>query len=126
MKTLSFIPSNVNKIKIYLQNFRDITKEPKNVIITRKHSGGKNYNGLLDLGIKEAEAKESIFRLTEKDYSSGPEPDHDYPDQDVCLFAPKINKKSAYVKLTLSIKRNIAKVLSFHPPKDLLCRPFDV
>lgn len=74
----------------------------------------KNMKSLAELGIKTPQAKNTILQLTYKDYCSGPEKDHEYPDCSIWTFGYEINDKEVYIKLSDDFSHNIAKCISFH------------
>ena len=111
------------EVREFLDKFRMVAGSPKRLILLRSYPGSKNSDGLLNLGMTEAEAKGEIFRLRTEDYSAGPEDDRDKPGQKVWKFAPIIRGHEVYVKLILTADGR-AKVLSFHPPEYPMPRPF--
>jgi len=66
-----------------------------------------------------------LLSLTANDYSSGPEPDLNFPG-DVWIFANEVEGKQLYIKLKIQDQghRKVAKCLSFHIAEHEICTPY--
>jgi hypothetical protein len=111
------------EVRQFLDKFRIAAGSPRQLVLLRSYPGSRNSDGLLHLGITEAQAKEEVFQLRMEDYSAGPEEDRDRPGQKVWKFAPFIAGHEVYVKLILT-EEGRAKVLSFHPADYPMPHPF--
>jgi hypothetical protein len=68
---------------------------------------------LATFGIAVTEVKPTVFALTETEYKSGPEPDHDGSPGEVWTFETDYLSWTVYIKLKIDEK--VATCLSFHP-----------
>jgi hypothetical protein len=110
------------EVKDFLLRFRKAAVSPDCLVLLRRHSGSKNAECLLELGMTESEAKGEVFRLAIEDYSKGPEADRDRDGQEVWMFCRKVLGREIYVKLVLTSEGR-AKVLSFHFPEFPMQKP---
>lgn len=64
----------------------------------------KNFETLIELGLKYSHVKEEILSLTPKEYSEGPLLDKDqtnYKDESFWIFGKKIQNNLIYIKLKI-------------------------
>jgi hypothetical protein len=85
----------------------------------------KNITSLASLGLTTEMRKGILLSLTANDYSSGPEPDLNFPG-DVWIFANEVEGKQLYIKLKIQDQghRKVAKCLSFHIAEHEICTPY--
>lgn len=81
----------------------------------------KNLDSLSQLGVTIDDAKNEIFKLTIKNYISGPSKDKDRTLGNVWIFGTSINGYEIYIKLSDNFKGNMAKCISFHKA-DFKCK----
>jgi len=87
----------------------------------------RNVQGLIDLGLAGASDIVPLFlSMTPDNYSSGPEPDHDRPGEEVWVFGMDVGEVEAYLKVKRIEDRRSgigrrALILSCHPSE----RPLD-
>ena len=79
----------------------------------------KNFETLLELGLKYSHVKQDILSLTPKEYSEGPLLDKDqinYKDEFFWIFGKNIQNKLIYIKLKIrkTNKYEEAVCMSFH------------
>jgi len=79
----------------------------------------KNFETLLELGLKYSHVKQDILGLTPKEYSEGPLLDKDqinYKDEFFWIFGKNIQNKLIYIKLKIrkTNKYEEAVCMSFH------------
>ena len=78
---------------------------------------GKNLEGISELGITLAQAREILRELNSDEYYKGPESDHNSSEEgDLWFFKKTIGQKAAYIKVKVGQRegRFFAKCLSFH------------
>lgn len=76
----------------------------------------KNLTSLASLGLTPEIRKEILLSLTVDNYSSGPEPDRDFPGEVLWKFGKEVGDKQVYIKLKIDDQghRKVAKCMSFH------------
>lgn len=84
----------------------------------------KNMQSIAELGITVPQALDVILQLTCENYSSGPEVDHDYPEQSVWVFGTTIDGEEIYIKLSDDFKYSVAKCISFHKADFAILYPY--
>jgi hypothetical protein len=98
------------QIKDFLKRFKQAANEQgKWWLVNRR----VNLQGLASLGIAVSDVKPTVLALTEAEYKSGPEADHDGSPGEIWTFETDYLGKTIYIKLKLD--KNRAKCLSFHP-----------
>lgn len=112
--TQSEIKDFLFKFKFFAQNFECFS------VIERD----KYLQSLAELGISSSQARNVILQLTYKNYSSGPEPDLDYPGHNVWKFGYNLDGEEIYIKLSDDFSRNIAKCISFHKADFVISYPY--
>ena len=112
--TQSEIKNFLFKFKFFAQNLECFS------VIERD----KNLQSLAELGIFSYQAVNIILKLTYKNYSSGPEPDVDYPKHNVWKFGYNLDGEQIYIKLTDDFSCNIAKCISFHKADFVISYPY--
>ncbi|MGD0971488.1 MAG: type II toxin-antitoxin system MqsR family toxin [Desulfobaccales bacterium] len=116
METVSSFP--LLPCAIFLKEFKQLIQQG-NLLVSYSL---KNLNSLASLGLTTEMRKGILLSLTVDDYSSGPEPDHNFPG-DVWKFGKEVGEKQLYVKLKIEDQghRKIAKCLSFHIAEREIC-----
>ncbi|MEW6657660.1 MAG: hypothetical protein AB1424_03270 [Thermodesulfobacteriota bacterium] len=105
---------------IFLKEFKQLIQQG-NLLVSYSL---KNLNSLASLGLTTEIRKEILLSLAVDDYSSGPEPDHNFPG-DVWKFGKEVGDKTIYIKLKIDDQghRKVAKCLSFHIAEHEICYP---
>ena len=98
-------------VKCFLERVRACIAEGRWTFPQRE----KNMATLMQLGLRPADVKEEVLRLTLANYCLGPEPSKDGRPGDVWSFRLFVRKKPIYIKLALSARRVIC--ISFHDPE---------
>ncbi len=85
----------------------------------------ENNRGLIDLGLNYKQRKEEIKSLNVLNYSSGPDPDHNY-EGEVWIFGKRIKRIEVYIKLKIveSSGSSWPLCISFHPAAKPIIYPF--
>ena len=96
----------------FLKEFKQLIQDGNFIVW---HSP-KNLTSLALLGLTPEIRKEILLSLTVADYSSGPEPDRDFPGEILWKFGKEVGDKQVYIKLKIDDQghRKVAKCLSFH------------
>jgi len=113
------------EVLFFLSEFKRIASTTGIVLIPRD----KTVNGLIDIGITKAMARDELLNLIFQEYSSGPVSDCDLAyTGDVWVFGKMINGVPTYIKLKAEVKggRECAKCLSFHPAEYVMHFPFSM
>ena len=86
------------------------TAQMKFTFVHRK----KNMESLYQLGVTIDDVKNEIFKLTLRNYISGPSKDKDRAIGNMWIFGTAINDFEIYIKLSDNFNYSIAKCISFH------------
>lgn len=85
----------------------------------------KNLDALARLGLRVEDAKNIVLGLTPANYSSGPETNRVYPNQDVWVFGEEVDGEELYIKLVIQRASSTACVcISFHECDKPLTYPY--
>ena len=103
----------------FLKRFKAKMSAEGLVFVPRK----RNLDGIAWLGLTIEEVERIILRLTDADYSGGPEEDLDGSPGEIWFFSVLDDGKGIYVKLKLDDE--FAKCLSFHPAERPMRRPYE-
>ena len=101
------------RIDLFLSLWREACKGGIYIV-----SRDKNREGIAELGITLAQAREILKGLGAEDHYKGPESDHDPSKEgELWFFKKTIGQKVAYIKVKVGQRegRFYAKCLSFHP-----------
>lgn len=103
------------EIIIFLNKFKVLVTQRRLSFVPRRDIS-KTF---VSLGITENIATQELLKLSVVDFSKGPVPDNDRPDQNLWIFKKEIDGKQAYIKLLIfSVDGNeYAKCISFHIDK---------
>ena len=109
------------QVEVFLHSFKD--HWPPNCFVVPRE---KNNQALADLCLTPFQRRNVVLDLSISEYSDGPRPDIDFPDQDVWVFGATNESMEIYIKLTLKKVPEgfLAKCLSFHKSERRLNYPF--
>ena len=85
-----------NQVSQFLKRFKALVSEGEFLIVRRQ----ANIQGIIDIGLTLEGCKQEILDLSIENYSSGPEPDRDYPG-DIWVFGKDVLGQEVYFKLKI-------------------------
>lgn len=106
-------------VKAFLDRFKN-KAQPNGIIFLNR---AKNRNALLALDILPADRKHYIGLLGIRDYSKGPEHNHQ-GGADVWVFGKTIKEQEVYIKITLKGMDESCGCISFHLAEHPIDYPF--
>jgi hypothetical protein len=101
-------------VEHFLREFKRIWN---GTVIDRRNED--NDDTLALLGITPNQRADEVRKLTYKNYSRGPKPDHSGSSGDIWEFGTRVRKKEVYIKLKIYTIRGKkrSKCISFHIAK---------
>lgn len=92
------------------------------VVVVRRRI---NLQDIAEIGLTIGGCKQELLSLSTEHYSSGPEPDHDFPG-DVWVFGKDILDHEVYIKLKIDSTERARQLtcISFHIAKHPMDFPF--